>query len=72
METVTEKLHNIWKQEHGPKESDEPMDKEKLEEICRKEGVKLATYLQYADRINDEEYTQECLDLNFQPRSAKK
>lgn len=69
--TVSQKLNKIWKLEHGPKDSDEPMDMERLEEICKKEGVKLATYLQYADRINDEEYTQECLELNFHQSSAK-
>lgn len=71
MATVSQKLKRIWKLEHGPKDSDELMDMEKLQEICDQEGVKLATYLQYADRINDEEYTQECLDLDFQQSSAK-
>lgn len=71
MATVSQKLKRIWKLEHGPKDSDERMNMEKLQEICDQEGVKLSTYLQFSDRINDEEYTQDCLELNFHQSSAK-
>lgn len=72
MTTTSEKLVRIYEQCADLIETDRLSNLEEMETLCVKEGIKLSTFLQYIDRVNKEEYTQECLDLNYQPRSAKK
>lgn len=71
MTTTSEKLTRIHKQCAGMIKADTLSNLEEIEGLCNNEGIKLSTFLQYIDRVIEEEYTQECLDLNFHSSSAK-
>ena len=69
--TPTERLYRVWnkRKEIG---FGKDFDHEVLEKICQEEGVKVATYLTFAERKESESCVQETLDLHVNSGEPKK